>query len=256
MPTNSAAAINSKILGWTIPKNYREVDLAFGQLKLGYYASISSYSIMDVLVKYWQYILIAVLGVAFLIINTLYIVSVNRKLGVSEKELRFQATHDALTGLPNRIMFYELAARFLHIALRDQRKSIILFLDLDRFKQVNDTHGHDVGDLMLKEVSKRMSNMLRDNDIIARIGGDEFLVMLSNIESVNCFESIMDRLIEVVTQPLTTDSGLTIDVGCSIGASHYPRHGSQLKDLIKKADQALYKAKDNGRGCYVIYGEH
>jgi len=256
MRSDSQAAKKSRVLGWTIPKNYREVDLAFGQLKLGYYKKLSHYSFVDVLARYWKYLLIAFLSLILLIANTLYIISVNRKLGSSQKELRFQATHDALTGLPNRVLFYELANRFLHIALRDQKKSIILFLDLDRFKLINDTHGHDVGDLLLKEVSKRMSHMLRDNDIIARIGGDEFLVMLSNIDSVKSFESIMQRLIDVVTQPLTTENGLEIDVGCSIGAAHYPRHGSLLKELIKKADKALYQAKDSGRGKFIIYGEN
>ena len=256
MRSDSRAAIGSRVLGWTIPRNYREVDLAFGQLKLGYYQTLSDYSFLDVIARYWKYLLIALLSVALLDVNTLYIVSVNKKLGTSQKELQFQATHDALTGLPNRILFYELANRFLHIALRDQKKSVILFLDLDHFKTINDTHGHDIGDFLLKKVSHRMSNMLRDNDIIARIGGDEFLIMLSNIDSVKSFESIMQRLIEVVTQPLTIENGLEIDVGCSLGAAHYPKHGSLLKELIKKADSALYQAKNSGRGKFVIYDKN
>jgi len=256
MPSNSTAALSSQSLGWTIPKDYREVDLAFAQLKINHYAILADYSFFDVLIRYWKYLLISLIVLSLLITNTLYIVSVNRKLASTQKELHFRATRDPLTKLPNRVMFYELASRFLHIALRDQKKCIVLFLDLDRFKTINDTHGHDIGDLLLKEVSKRMSDMLRDNDIIARIGGDEFLIMLSNIDSVKSFESIMQRLIEVVTQPLTTESGLEIDVGCSIGAAHYPRHGSLLKELIKKADTALYQAKNSGRGKFIIYDKN
>jgi len=256
MQPDSDAARNAKILGWTIPKNYREVDSAFAQLKIGYYEKLADYSLADIATRYWKYILIALLLIVLLVINTLYIISVNKKLKETQDELRFKATHDRLTGLPNRILFYEIANRFLHIALREQTKNIVLVLNLDQFKNINDTYGHDIGDLLLQEVSQRMSNVLRNSDIIARVGSDEFLAMLSHIESVKSFKTIMQRLIEVVTQPFETDNGLTITVGCSIGVAHYPKHGSLLKDLISKAGDALHQAKHGSRGQFVIFGEN
>jgi len=253
LPASSRAALDAKIMGWTIPKNYREVDLAFSQLKQGAYKQLTNYSIIDVIERYWKYFLIIVLFVTTMIITMLYISRLNKDLKRSQQELKTLATHDNLTSLPNRILFAEVANKYLSIAKREQRNAIILFMDLDKFKDINDTYGHDIGDQLLKEISKRITDVLRQDDAIARIGGDEFLVMLWNVESVKHANDVMIRLIKTISLPMIITSGEQIGVGCSIGASYFPQHATQLDDLVKKADLALYKAKEQGRGTYVIF---
>jgi len=255
MRETDEAAIQARIMGWTIPKNYREVDYAYSQLKIGFYKNLTDYSIIDVIIRYWKYFLIAFLTFTSMVTTTLYIISLNRKLKDSREKLRLQATHDALTGLPNRVLFFELANKYLKIAGREQHDSMILFLDLDKFKQVNDTYGHDAGDELLKDTANRIANCLRDTDLVARIGGDEFLVMLANVSSMDHFKTIMQRIISTASMPFVSPAGDTLQIGCSIGASHYPRQGEHLTELIKKADLALYQAKNNGRGNFVIYSE-
>ena len=253
MPADSEAARQAHITGWTLPSNYRQVDLAFSQLKIGIYHELTSDSFIDVIVLYWKYILSVFIALVILLVNTIYIITLNRKLKSSQLKLEQLATHDVLTGLPNRTLFATIANQYLEIAKREQREAIVMFLDLDRFKQVNDTHGHGAGDVLLQEVSKRISNTLRNNDIVARIGGDEFVVMLWNIDSVEKAEEVLKRLIAAIALPVVTGHHKQIDIGCSIGACSYPKDGEQLDELIKKADISLYEAKERGRGTYVWY---
>ena len=252
MPT-SMAAKQAQIIGWTVPKNYREIDHALSQLKLGYYKDLSDYSLADVINKYWKIIIVILVVLLLLIIIGVYILSLNRKLKVSENSLRVQATHDALTGLANRVLFYELARNYLFMATREKKMSMVLFLDLDKFKSINDTYGHDVGDRLLKDVSVRLSDCLRSSDILARIGGDEFLIMLTNVASIPDFDMIMRRLVSAIANPFIGENGEELNIGCSIGASHFPVQGDNLQRLVKQADIALYQAKDSGRSQFVIY---
>jgi len=253
LPADSKAAVEAKIMGWTIPKNYREVDLAFSQLKQGAYKKLTNYSIVDVIERYWKYFFIVLFFITTMIVTTLYILRLNKDLKRSQAKLKTLATHDNLTRLPNRILFSELANKYIAIAKRENRNAIVMFMDLDRFKNVNDNYGHDVGDHLLKEIAGRIANILRSDDVIARIGGDEFLVMLWNVESITNAEEIMRRLIQVASLPIQTNKSEPVEVGCSIGASYFPQHDDQLDGLIKKADIALYQAKNKGRGTYVIY---
>lgn len=253
MPADSDAARAAHITGWTLPSNYREVDLAFSQLKIGLYHELTSESFIDLISRYWKYFLAAIVTLAILLANTIYIITLNRKLNSSKVKLEQLATHDALTKLPNRTLFTQTALQYLDIAKREQRIAITLFLDLDRFKQVNDTYGHEAGDAMLQEVAKRITNTLRNSDIVARNGGDEFVVMLWNIASVKNAEEVMQRILDTISLPAFTDTQQRLEIGCSIGASSYPKDGEQLDDLIAKADKALYKAKKQGRGTFVWY---
>jgi len=255
MQSNSVAAEQAKIIGWTVPKNYREIDHALSQLKLGYYKDIGNYSFKDVIEKYWKY-MIAVLIVMLLIIAVgIYILSLNKKLKASEISLREKATHDPLTGLANRVLFYELARNYLFMATREKQISMVLFLDLDKFKLVNDSHGHDAGDKLLVDVAARLSDCLRSSDILARIGGDEFLIMLTNVASIPDFELVMNRIVDSMARPFISENGNELNIGCSIGASHFPDQGDNLQRLIKQADIALYQAKADGRGRFVNYEE-
>ena len=250
---NSDAAKSASIMGWTIPQNYREVDMAYSQLGLGAYKKLVNYSFIDVIVRYWKYVLLIFFAITTLAATVIYILSLNKNLKRTQEKLETLANTDGLTGLPNRIFFMKLAEKYMKIAKREKRNAAIMFLDLDRFKPINDTYGHDVGDDILITIAKRIQDTLRLSDIVARIGGDEFLVMLWDIDSVENLEAVVNKLIKVSSAPMVTTKGDQVSVGCSVGVSLYQGGGDTLKDLIKQADVALYQVKEQGRGFFIIH---
>lgn len=168
------------------------------------------------------------------------------------KDLVHQAHHDALTGLPNRLLFNEHLSQALAQARRKQSMLAVLFLDLDRFKLINDTMGHNIGDLLLKAGSERLYQALREGDTIARQGGDEFLVLLPEINQEAEAASITKRILDVFLKPFVLD-GNEIFISTSIGISLYPNDGSDLETLVKQADTAMYHAKELGRNNYQFF---
>ncbi|MDR3586625.1 MAG: EAL domain-containing protein [Desulfosporosinus sp.] len=168
------------------------------------------------------------------------------------KELSHQAHHDALTGLPNRLLFNEYLNQALAQAACRQGKLAVLFLDLDRFKLINDTMGHNLGDLLLNVVAERIRETLREGDILARQGGDEFLVLLSEISHIQEVVTVSERILGVFSQPLMLD-GNEVYISTSIGISLYPTDGSDLETLVKQADTAMYYAKEQGRNNYQFF---
>jgi diguanylate cyclase len=156
------------------------------------------------------------------------------------------AQHDYLTGLPNRVMLQDRITQAISLASRDNRGVAIMFIDLDRFKYVNDSLGHLVGDKLLKEVSLRLKNGIRSTDSVSRQGGDEFIVMLSQIESVDHVAFIADKLLQEVAKPYDISED-EICITMSIGISLYPEDGDDASTLTKHADTAMYHAKENGR---------
>jgi diguanylate cyclase (GGDEF)-like protein/PAS domain S-box-containing protein len=169
----------------------------------------------------------------------------------SEKELAFLAYHDALTGLYNRKAFLERFDETLKDAKRYENRKAVLYLDLDKFKKVNDLYGHEIGDRLLVEVSSRLRTILRENDYISRLGGDEFTIILSNSQEIKP-EKVAQRILEKLSTPYDL-SGITIDfVTPSIGISTYPDDGNDVETLLKHADEAMYKAKEKGNR-YVHY---
>jgi diguanylate cyclase (GGDEF)-like protein/PAS domain S-box-containing protein len=169
----------------------------------------------------------------------------------SEKELAFLAYHDALTGLYNRKAFLERFDETLKDAKRYENKRAILYLDLDKFKKVNDLYGHEIGDRLLVEVSSRLKKILRENDYISRLGGDEFTIIMSDSKGIKP-ERVARRILEKLSKPYDF-SAITIDfVTPSIGISIYPDDGNDVETLLKHADEAMYKAKETGNR-YVHY---
>ncbi|HJV84599.1 MAG TPA: EAL domain-containing protein [Noviherbaspirillum sp.] len=162
------------------------------------------------------------------------------------------AHYDVLTGLPNRALLLDRCERALTRARREGSRFAVLFLDLDRFKHINDSLGHPVGDELLRAVAKRIQQSLREEDTVARIGGDEFVVLVENIETNHDAVVIADKLLDAFISPLELRAH-TLSVGTTIGASVYPDHGHDVTSLIKNADLALYQAKENGRGCFRFY---
>lgn len=169
-----------------------------------------------------------------------------------ESELKKLAYYDALTGLPNRTLFKERLQEELNRCQRFNCNCSVLFIDLDRFKLINDTMGHASGDELLIEVSRRIRNSLRTTDTFARMGGDEFTLLLPNIPNADAVAHVAQNIIELLNEPVLLN-GEEIRVGCSIGIAIYPDDGDNLETLTRHADTAMYVAKANGRGQYHFF---
>jgi diguanylate cyclase (GGDEF)-like protein len=172
-----------------------------------------------------------------------------RKL--AEKKLTHLALYDQLTGLPNRTLFRESLAYSLSQARRSKAVMALLFIDLDGFKKVNDTLGHDAGDQLLKEVAKILKSVIRESDMAARIGGDEFTVILNSVQDRKQAVHIAEQIINTVKLPMWI-SGNQVKVSASIGIALYDEHAHNIEDLIKAADAAMYLAKSGGKDGYRI----
>ncbi|MDX2213203.1 MAG: CHASE2 domain-containing protein [Oculatellaceae cyanobacterium bins.114] len=176
----------------------------------------------------------------------------NAELRQAEDRLRRMAYHDALTGLPNRELLSDRLNQSLEWAKNHDQLIAILFLDLDGFKQINDTYGHDMGNLLLKAVAQRLTRCLRSSDTVARYGGDEFVVLLPAIPSVQDIARVADKILQTLSQQFILD-GKMIPVSTSIGISIYPNDTQDEDELIKKADIAMYEAKGLGKNCYQFF---
>jgi diguanylate cyclase (GGDEF)-like protein/PAS domain S-box-containing protein len=169
-----------------------------------------------------------------------------------ERNLVHVGTHDALTRLPNRALFEDRLQIALAQAIRSLKKLAVMLLDLDRFKEINDTLGHSIGDRVLQAVGDRLTELLRKMDTVARIGGDEFLLLLSQIKHAKYALTIAQKLIEAFHKPFVVDTH-EISITTSIGIVIAPDDGKDVDTLIKKADIAMYYAKEQGRDNYHLY---
>ena len=162
------------------------------------------------------------------------------------------AASDLLTGLPNRAALYDAMATAMARAEMHGHQFTLLMIDLDRFKPVNDRHGHMVGDLVLKEVARRLAGCLRGGELQARFGGDEFVVAIEAAADSTTARSVAERVVHAIGQPMAV-AGLSIEVGCSIGIARYPDDARGGDELLRRADSALYRAKANGRSGVCFY---
>lgn len=172
----------------------------------------------------------------------------------AEEKIWHQAHYDALTDLPNRVHFYKHLSQAMAHAKRKQGKCGVLFLDLDRFKLINDTLGHNSGDTLLIQVAQRLGQNLREGDVIGRQGGDEFLILLPEVEHEKEAAMVAQRILEVFREPFQLDAQ-EVFVSPSIGISLYPTDGEEIEVLIRQADAAMYHAKELGRDNYQFYTE-
>jgi diguanylate cyclase (GGDEF)-like protein/PAS domain S-box-containing protein len=175
-----------------------------------------------------------------------------RKL--AEEKVQFLAYYDAVTGLPNRTLLQDRLEKALAAARRQKNKLALLYLDLDRFKDINDSLGHSVGDLFLQEVAERLKRWGRQQDTVGRLGGDEFLIMLTDAKDIPDAAVAAERLMDAMTTEFVVQ-GHSLNIGCSIGISIFPEHGADADTLIKNADAAMYSAKANGRNNFRFFTE-
>lgn len=192
------------------------------------------------------------------LVGTYYDISEKKEhennLKLHRDALEYQATHDALTTLPNRILFLDRLEHALYLAKRNQGKVAVLFIDMDRFKDINDSLGHVFGDLVIKEVAKRLKNQIRTIDTVARFGGDEFVVCIDTISHTEIMTDILEKLIKSLDEPILINE-YSLHIGVSIGVSLYPYDAQTPTDLLKNADTAMYKAKSMGGNTYQFYTE-
>lgn len=164
----------------------------------------------------------------------------------AERKIRLQANYDALTALPNRYMLDEYLEKSIALARRRNERMALMAIDLDRFKEVNDTYGHAIGDQVLQAAAKRMKACLRASDMLARQGGDEFIAVLQSVDFDATVGLVALRMIEEVSRPYQI-AGHDISIGASVGIALLPDDGSRIDEILKHADSALYGAKHNGR---------
>ena len=170
----------------------------------------------------------------------------------AEKELRYLANYDHLTNLPNRSLLLERIKKAMDYSKRKERSIALFFIDLDRFKQINDTFGHDSGDLLLQEITTRLSSALRVDDTIARIGGDEFVVLLEYFNNNAQLGGIAEKLIATVGKPVSLN-GNVVSIGASIGIALYPNDAKNSDELLRNADVAMYYSKQLGRNTFQFF---
>ncbi len=166
--------------------------------------------------------------------------------------IRYMANHDTLTQLPNRNYFRRRLPQAISLAKRYDRKLCLLFVDLDRFKPINDTYGHGIGDLVLIQVAERLQTTLRSSDSVCRLGGDEFVILLESTDSREGASHVAEKAIELLNEPLEVDKHVCF-IGASIGITVFPDDCHDAESMLRKADIAMYQAKKNGRNCWCFY---
>lgn len=230
-------------------QGYKEGDLRGGisvSLPFSYFHSYSSSEHQTIWIAHFTILIIGLLGI-FLGYNALARGEIIRKKA-KEKIIKL-AYFDQLTGLVNRNLFADRVTQAMAMAKRQQNKVALLYIDLDHFKAINDNSGHEAGDAVLKEVAVRLQIQVRQSDTVARVGGDELVVILQGLKNKHDAQPLAEKIISAIQQPMTV-KGVTHSVGASIGISAFPEDGKDMDTLLKKADSAMYQAKKKKGGAF------
>ena len=182
------------------------------------------------------------------------IISTNKFQDHSLEKLKYMAYYDQLTAIPNRILFFDRAITALKLAKRERKMVGILYVDIDDFKSINDELGHDIGDLLLKDISNRLKSCIRDSDTVARLGGDEFAIIMINISNKNDIKILAKRILRKNKESLKINKN-KISPKTSIGISIYPKDGKNIEELLKCADIAMYASKEQSYNNYSFFNE-
>lgn len=176
------------------------------------------------------------------------------ELSNANQHLQFLATHDNLTGLPNRVLFFDRLEQAIKKSRRQKRRFALFFIDLDDFKRINDSFGHTVGDQVLQTVAGVLDHAVRDSDTVARLAGDEFIIILDDVRDISDIEAIARKIIGAVSQPIDV-AHETVIMTVSIGISLFPEHGEDAENLLRKADAAMYRVKNGAQNGYHLHSE-
>jgi len=252
MKADDPAAIDAQIMGWTVPQNYTALDSAMRQLELGYYAKDNNLSLFMLAQQNWNNLIWIILPSFILLLTIIYLFLQRKSFNQLKQNQQMHASHDQLTGLANRHLFYQQAMQQIYNANHDQRVCLLLYLDLDDFRKINMQFGREVGDKLVLKISQSLTELLQSNDLIARIEGDEFLLLLANPNSVSNYRVLLQSLIEQVSQAAVDIQQHSITTTCSIGISRFPNQGTQLNDLMRSAEIGLGLAKKSGKARYFI----
>jgi diguanylate cyclase (GGDEF)-like protein len=238
-----------------IYKKYNLIPEDFSTDKFFYITNENSETIKELRI----YLIIVSILLFLAIFNIGYVKKLNQrlrttndKLEEANKKLNYVASHDVLTGLPNRVMFFEHVKKGIALAKRNSTKVALMFIDLDKFKPINDTYGHYVGDILLKEVGKRLTTSIRETDTAGRIGGDEFVIFLTNLNDSESAINVAKKINEKIHEPFIVN-GKDMFISVSIGIAIYPDHTLSEENLTKYSDAAMYKAKYGGKEKIVMY---
>ncbi|MDH5465560.1 MAG: diguanylate cyclase, partial [Thiovulaceae bacterium] len=174
------------------------------------------------------------------------------ELNAQKNILEYQANHDLLTKLPNRVLFNDRLHQAIRHGSRNNEQFALLFIDLDKFKEVNDTFGHEFGDTLLQKVAKVLRALIREEDTLSRLGGDEFTIILQNIKDPLLVSTVAKKILNALQKPFLIHDQ-KIEIGCSIGISLYPEDSNNITELLKHADIAMYRSKEEGRNRYHFY---
>jgi len=252
MPPDSSAARSARYYRWSTPLEYQRVQAVMRRHGIYPYDQREPIAVADVLREYAFHLLAGVM-VFTLSLGVLYVRTdrLNMELQSSRQKLSEMAHSDALTGLPNRVLLDDRLTLALAHARRSHERIAVCLIDLDRFKPINDTWGHEVGDEVLRELADRLASVLREGDTVARWGGDEFVLLLDGLSTDRQLEEIMQRVLRAVATDLTSCPGW--QVSASIGVSLYPVDAHDATALLKHADTAMYQAKREGGNRFVAY---
>ena len=231
-------------------------------------AQHAKYQPSGLVYSWWYWLVTIIIGVTSAIITYSIIDrprQLNRKISTAtatlrqeirhredaENKVRHMALHDVLTDLPNRRLFGELAKHALLVANRGRVPFAMLFIDIDGFKAVNDSLGHAFGDWVLQRIAQRLHLQVREADIVARFGGDEFVILLAENCNAERAQQVCEKIIDSISQPFEHNNQ-QVSVGASIGIAIYQEHGTTIEQLLKKSDAAMYEAKNSGKNCYRL----
>jgi diguanylate cyclase (GGDEF)-like protein len=212
---------------------------------------VSGFTLVLATSEYWvAHRTIGVGLLIVLIVIPMYFASLVRQLHAALARMRTMANHDTLTDLPNRHSFYEQLQHTLRLAERNNTVFAVVFIDLDGFKPVNDELGHAAGDAVLKSVARRLEQCVRKCDVVARFGGDEFVIILSDVHKM-AVPSIARKIIDTVASPHEFN-GKTVTLSSSMGIATYPDNGRSVDELVARADAAMYRSKRAGKNCFDL----
>lgn len=223
-------------------------------------AHVVTANVQQLFIPDWQFMQFFIVTLIYVVVGSLLFVllanlNVQEQIETSAERIFHQANYDRLTDLANRYRFFDHLANELARAHRTGGRVALLYMDLDRFKPVNDSHGHEAGDIVLKAVAARWRGQLRSNDLLARIGGDEFAVIVSDVGDPQEAGAVANKMIEALAAPFELPNGIRCSVGVTAGIALYPDNARDMHSLVKAADAAMYAAKADG-GRSIAYSGH